>query len=96
MTIIGRMGSLDFTEAIGAAREEEQRTHNLRSRRAQIKAQALAQVCAINRCGVNELTPAMRAYAEAIERRMLGEGDTAGKGYGFSLPGVAERRPNQR
>jgi len=98
MTIPGGFKQLapwELFDAVTQAQNDEAEGREARGRRQQIRAQAYAQVCAMHKCGVNEMTPAMRAYADAIERRMLGQGVTSGKGYGFSIP-TEGRRPNSR
>ena len=95
MTIIRQMGPMELLQSIEEGITEEKDDRQAKGRRQQIKAQAYAQVCSMYRVGANEMTAQHRAYAEAIEKRMLGE-TTTGKGFGFSLPGVADRRPNIR
>ena len=98
MTIAGfrQAGTLDLLATIEEAAQSAAWSSNSARRRQQIKAQAYAQVCHANGVGVNEMTPAMRAYADTVARMMGGEGEPEGRGYGFRLPGVNERRPNFR
>ena len=89
-----QIGALDLLETLAQGAEEERDENGLRARRRQIKAQAHAQVCAMYRIKHADMTPQHVAYAEAIERRMLGEG-THEKGYGFSID-ASGRKPNVR
>ena len=86
---------MDLLNTINEGLRHGENTRAAKDRRQQIKAQAYAQVCHMFNCSVRDLTPAQRALAENIENRMLGKTQD-GVGYGFTIPGVADRRPNQR
>ena len=82
---------MELLEAIQEAREAGES----RERQAQVKAHAYSVACNAVGVGVKDLTPTMRVFADAVERRMNGEG-TLSKSGGFSLPDVEERKPNIR
>jgi DNA-binding protein H-NS len=89
-----QIGPLDLLETVTEGRAVEQRDGVARTSRQKIKAQAYAQVCAMYRIKADEMTSTHKAYADAIERRMLGD-STEGKGYGFSISAEG-RKPNIR
>lgn len=86
--------TLDLLQTIGELHSSESEDSGERAKDRQIRARAFAQACAIHGCKMDELTPTMHSYAEAIERRMRG-GGTEGKGYGFSIS-TEGRKPNVR
>ncbi len=85
----------ELAQAIVDGDEQEKNDQQAKGSRQKIKAQAFAKVCAMFNTTFNEMTPSQVAYAEAVEKRMVGD-VTSGKGFGFSLPDVHLRRPNIR